>query len=124
MIMPWRQTKLPKASANSPPTSSSWRNWSRRRSADPSQQKLFQLLDLDSFLLHRIAFAQGHRVAQRRVFFAERFEVDRDAERRTGFVLPPIAPADRAGLVVEHVHVRSKQRHDLACFGHELLIVF
>src|SRR5437588_2383394 len=120
MIMRWRQTKLPKASANSPPISSSSRNWSRRRSADPRQQKLFQLIDLDPLLLHRIAFAQGHRVAQRRVFFAERFEVDGNAERRACFVLPPIATADRAGLVVENVHVRSERRDDLASLGDEL----
>src|SRR5437588_12853747 len=107
MIMRWRQTKLPKASANSPPISSSSRTWSRRRSADPRQQKFFQLLDLDPFLLHRIAFAQGHRVAQRRIFFAERFEVDGDAERRSCFVLAAITPANRAGLVVEDVHVRA-----------------
>src|SRR5437588_9942577 len=108
MIMRWRQTKLPKASANSPPISSSSRNWSRARSANPIEQKISELLDLDPFLLHRIAFAQGHRVAQRRVFFAERFEVDGDAERRSRFVLAPIAPADRTGLVVENVHVRPK----------------
>src|SRR5947209_14821164 len=124
MIMPWRQTRLPKASANSPPISSSSRNWSRARSADPSQQKLFQLLDLDPFLLHRIAFAQGHRVAQRRIFFAQRFKIHGDAERCSRFVLPPIATADRAGLVVENVHVRSERPDDLARLGHELLIVF
>ena len=39
---------------------------------------------------------QRHRIAQGLVFLAERFEINRDAERRPGFVLAairrPIAP--------------------------------
>ena len=44
------------------------------------------------------------------IFFAERFEINRDAERRARFVLAPITPADRTGFIVENIHVRPQQR--------------
>ena len=50
----------------------------------------------DALLLQRVAVAHRHRAV------LHRLAVDRDAERRADLVLPAIAPADRARLVVEH----------------------
>ena len=52
---------------------------------DLAQQQRQQLLDLYSCLLHRVAFAQGHRAQQLRLF-AQRVEIDRDPERRAGIL--------------------------------------
>ena len=63
--------------------------------------------------------AQSDRIAQRRIAFAQGFEINGDTERRAGFVLPPIAPPDRAGLVVENIHVRPEKRLHFARLLHQ-----
>src|ERR1700674_587986 len=78
------------------------------------EQHAQQLTYLHPFLLHRIAMPERDGVEQRRVLFAERLEINREAERRPGFILPPITPPDRAGLVVENIHMRAERRLDLA----------
>src|SRR3954465_9101491 len=50
----------------------------------------------DALLLQRVAVADRHRS------ILHRLTVDRDAERRTDFVLPAVPSADRARLVIEH----------------------
>src|SRR5437016_95697 len=76
-----------------------------KASMDLREENTQQLTDLHALLLHRIAMPERDRVAQSRVLFAERLEIDRDAKRRPGFVLPPIPPANRAGFIVENIHV-------------------
>ena len=58
--------------------------------------ELLRDLDADPLLLHRIAIAQRDCIAQRRIFFAQRFEINSHTERRTDFVLTAVSPADRA----------------------------
>lgn len=61
-----------------------------------------------ALLLHRVALTHGHRVV------VERVKIDRDAERRTDLVLPPVATADGARVVEINVPVLAQLRGDLA----------
>src|SRR5207237_6286548 len=83
-----------------------------------------QILDRDALLFHRIALAQRDRVAERGIFFAECFEIDRDAERSPDFVLAPITAADRPRFIVKNEHVRPEKIYNLFRFRHEWLLVF
>src|SRR6184192_1786296 len=94
------------------------------KSTNTRGQNSRQIADWDSLLFHRIAIAQCDSIAQSRIFLAERFKVDCNAERRSDFVLPTITPADRTTLVVEDKHVRSQQIDDLFRFYHQSIIVF
>ncbi len=62
---------------------------------------------MDALLRRLVAIAQRHRPV------LDRLVVDRDAERRADLVLAPVAPADRARLVVLHGEVRAELRVDL-----------
>src|SRR4030095_17083662 len=86
---------------------------SRDPSGDSRSENARQICDPDAFLFHRIAVAQRDRVFQHRVFFAEGFEIDRNAEWRPNFVLATITPADRARFVVENKHVRAEKIDNL-----------
>src|SRR5438552_12308065 len=79
-------------------------------------ENIRQVFDCDALLFHRIAFAQRHGVAQTRVFLAERFEIDRDAERRSNFILATIPAADRPRFAVKNKHVRPEKLDNLLCF--------
>ena len=61
-------------------------------------QITFQHIDIHSLLLPSITVADGNGV----VF--ERLVIDRNAERRTDFVLSSVEPADAAGVVVNGTH--------------------
>src|SRR4051812_28347110 len=67
--------------------------------------------------------AQRDRVLQFRSFLAERLEIDRDTERCARLVLPGIATADVARLVVKAIHLTLERIVHLARFGHELRLV-
>src|SRR5882672_6943677 len=88
--------------------SGSIRGTRRDPSANAFLQNHRQILNGDTFLLHRIAIAQRDCVAQRRIFFAERLEINGHTERRTDFILSAVSPTDRAALVVKNEHVRPK----------------
>src|SRR6516165_371518 len=83
-----------------------------------------QILNRDTLLPHRIAVPQRDCIAQRRIFFAERFEINCHTERRTDFVLPAVSPTDRATLVIEDRHVWSQVRDYLFRFRNEGLVIF
>src|SRR5215510_7895514 len=104
--------------------SGSTRGSRRDPSADAFAQDRRQIFNSDTLLLHRIAITQRDRVAQRRIFFAERLEINGHTERRTDFVLPAVSPTDRAALVVKHSHVWTQKRDDLLRLRHEWLFVF
>src|SRR5262245_1548759 len=105
--------------------SGSTRGSRRDPSANSVAQDRRQILNSDTLLLHRIAIAQRDRVAQRRrIFFAERLEINGHTERRTDFVLPAVSPTDRAALVVKHSHVWAQKGDDLLRLRHERLLVF
>src|SRR4029077_10375956 len=95
---------------------------------DPSENSFAQyrrqIFNCDTFLLHGIAIAQRDRVAQRRIFFAERLEINGHAERRTNFVLPAVSPTDRAAFVVKNSHVWAQKPNDLRCPRDERFLVF
>src|SRR3954471_11148935 len=93
--------------------SGSTRGRRRDPSADALLQDGWQFVNSDAFLLHRIAIAQRDCVAQRRIFFAERLEINSHTEWRADFVLPSVPPADRTALIIEDCHVRSQKRDDL-----------
>src|SRR4051812_27466283 len=61
-------------------------------------------VEADPLLAHRVAFPHGHGVV------LEGVEVDREAERRADLVLPPVAPADRAGIVEVDVPALPQRR--------------
>src|SRR5262249_21480555 len=86
-------------------------------SANPFAQRRQQVSNSNTLLLHRIAVPQRDRVAQSRVFFSERLEIDGHAERGTDFVLAPISATDGATLVVKHSHVRAQESDNLPRFG-------
>src|SRR5262245_52456533 len=67
----------------------------------------------DPFLTPIIAVADGNGVQQFR-FFAQRFEVDRDAEGCAGLVLAGVAAADGTAIVVKHGEVFPQQFIDAA----------
>src|SRR5437763_6685345 len=104
--------------------SSNIRETSRDPSANSRNENVRQIFDRDAFLFHRIAFAQGDGFAERGVFFAKRFEIDRNAERSSDFVLATIPTADRTALIVKSKHVRPKKIDNLLRFGHELFVIF
>src|SRR6476620_11833952 len=95
----------------------------RDPSANSFLQDRRQILNGDTFLLHRIAIAQRDCVAGRRIFFAERLDINGHTERRTEFILSAVAPTDRAALVVENKHVRSEKIENLLCLSHQRLLV-
>src|SRR5260370_31814340 len=105
-----------------------WSDNIRETRLDPSAnafpQNRRQILNSDTFLLHRIAIAQRDCAAQRRIFFAKRLEINGHTERRTDFVLPAVSPTNRAALVVEDSHVWPQERKDLLRFRDERLLVF
>src|SRR4029077_4673656 len=72
----------------------------------------------------RIAVAQSDSVAQRRILFPERFEINRHPERGADFVLAAITAANRPALVVKDVHVRTEKIDNLLCFRDQWLLVF
>src|SRR5882724_1300928 len=104
--------------------SGSIRETRRDPSANAFPQDGRQILNSDTFLLHRIAIAQRDCAEQRRIFFPERLEINGHTERRTDFVLPPISPTDRAGLIVKNGHVSAQERNDLLCLRDEWFLVF
>jgi len=67
----------------------------------------------------------GHvvAVADRDRAVGERLEVDGDAGERADLVLPPVAAADRLGLVVGRQEMRPERRPDLAGQGRELRLL-
>src|ERR1700737_1009480 len=99
----------------------------RETSPDPSgdarNQNAWQVFDRDALLFHRIALAQGHGVAKRCIFLAERFEIDRHAKWRSNFILAPITTADCAALIIENEHVRPEKIDNLLRLGHELFVI-
>src|SRR5215208_6398968 len=64
--------------------------------ANPLRDHLLHLRGGNALLLQGVAVADRDRTV------LHRLTVDRDAEGRADLVLPSVAPADRAGLVVEH----------------------
>src|SRR5260370_40224704 len=84
-----------------------------RKSTNTRNQNVRQIVDRDTLLVHRIALAQGDGVTKRRIFFAERFEIDCDAEWSPNFILASISPADRPRLIVKNKHVRPKKIDNL-----------
>src|SRR5437899_2929834 len=104
--------------------SGSIRGTRRDPSANAFSQDRRQILNSDTFLLHRIAIAQSDSVAQRRILLPERFEINGHTERRTDFVLPAVSPTDRAALVVEDSHMWPKELDDLLRFRDERVLVF
>src|SRR5678816_213458 len=88
--------------------SGSIRETRRDPSANAFAQDRRQILNSDTLLLHRIAIAQRDCVAQRRIFFTERLEINGHTERRTDFILSAVSPTDRAALVVKHSHLRTQ----------------
>src|SRR4029079_9191672 len=89
--------------------SGSIRETRRDPSANPVPQHRRQILDSDTFLLHGIAIAQRDCVAECRLSFAQRLEINGHTERRTDFVLTTISPAYRAALIIKHGHVRAQK---------------
>src|SRR5215467_16066592 len=85
----------------------------RETRRDPSANTLLQqgrqVSNSDAFLLHRVSVAERDCIAQRRIFFAERLEVNGHTERRADFILPTISPANRAASVVKHSHMRTQK---------------
>jgi len=57
-------------------------------------------------------------------FFAERFEVDGDAERSAHFILATVTAADGGGFIVVDVHVWLEEYFDFLGFGNELGFIF
>src|SRR4029453_14927448 len=103
--------------------SGSIRGTRRDPSANTFSQDGRQILNSDTFLLHRIANAQRDRIEQRWIFFAECLEINGHTERRTDFVLPPVSPTDRAAFVVENKHVKPEKIENLLCLSHQRLLV-
>src|SRR6516164_10092194 len=103
--------------------SGSIRETRRDPSANTFPQDHREILNRDTFLLHRIAITQSDCIAQRRIFFAERLEVNGHTERRADFILPTISPTNRATLVVKHSHMWLQKRDDLLSFYDERLLV-
>src|SRR5262249_7092204 len=105
-----------------------WSGSTRETPPDPSANPFLQdrreILNRDTFLLHRIAIAQRHCLAQRRISFAARLEIDCHTERRADFVLATVSPANRAALIVKHSHVRPQKRYNLLRFRYKWLLVF
>src|SRR3569833_2456166 len=97
-------------------------SWALRLS-HARQQDAQQVRDFNAFLLHGVAFAERDGVRQLRAFFAERVEINRDAEWRADFVLAAIAPANGAGFVVENGHVRPQEIADFLRFLDEFGLV-
>src|SRR5205823_10790761 len=93
--------------------SGSIRGTRRDPSANAFSQDRRQILNSDTFLLHRIAIAQRDCVAQRRILLPERFEINRHTERGADFVLAAITAANRPALVVRDVHVRTEKIDNL-----------
>src|SRR5207249_11221461 len=93
-------------------------------SANPFAQRRQQILNSDTLLLHRIAIPQRDCVAQSRILFPKRLEINGDTEGSTNFVLPAIPPTDCAALIVKHSHVRAQEGDNLPRFRDERLLVF
>src|SRR5260370_20907283 len=72
-----------------------------RKSTNTRNQNVRQIFDRDTLLFHRIALAQGDSVTKRRIFFAERFEIDCDADWGPIFFLPPFSPAIAPGSTLK-----------------------
>src|SRR5215211_8384906 len=64
------------------------------RTRQPALELVAQLVDRQPHLLQRVAVAQGDGAV------GERLAVDRDPPRGADLILPPVAPADRAAVVV------------------------
>src|SRR5262245_42172325 len=76
-----------------------------------------QVVFVHAPLTEAVAIANPYRAV------AERLAIDGDAIGRAGFVLPAIAAADRALLVVEDGHLRLDGAIDpLGDFGHAILL--
>src|SRR6266481_8276251 len=104
--------------------SGSTRRSRRDPSGNSSAQYRWQIFNCDTLLLHRIAIPQRDCVAQRRISFAERLEINGNAEGRTNFVLPAVSPADRTAFVVKHSHVWAQKPNDLLCLRDQRFLVF
>jgi len=65
------------------------------------QQNRQQLIDLDARLLHGVAIAQRDRIFQLGSFFTEGIKIDCDSERRAGFILTTVAPADGTRVIIK-----------------------
>src|ERR1051325_6644880 len=94
-----------------------WSGSTRETPPDPLAnafvQDRRQILNRDAFLLHRIAIAQRDCVTERRISFAEGFEINGHTEWSTDFVLPAVPPTDRAAFIVEHSHTWAQKLDDL-----------
>src|SRR3954468_4543714 len=75
---------------------------------DAALEHVRQLVDRDALLL------QGVAVAQRDRAILDRLVIDRDRVRRADLVLAPVAPADRAAVVVLGAHPPTQRLIDLA----------
>src|SRR3954447_21179881 len=81
---------------------------SLNRRGDAALQHVRQLVDRDPLLLQRVAVAQRDRAV------LDRLVIDRDRVRRADLVLAPVAPADRAAVVVLGAHPPPQRLVDLA----------
>src|SRR5450755_4949718 len=68
----------------------------RASSGQALREHRAKLIGGNAILLQRVAIADRHRAIRNRL------TIDRDTERRSDFILPPVAPPDRPRLVVEH----------------------
>src|SRR6516164_7579969 len=82
------------------------------------------LCDRNPVLLHRVAIADGDGILIGRPVLADRIKVHRYAERCPRFVLSSIAPADRAGFVIEHHHFPAQGIGNVSRLPNESLVVF
>src|SRR5690606_19314443 len=87
------------------------------RSDDALAHPADQVVRANALLLERVAVPNGHRA------ILHRLPVDRDAPRRARLVLPAVAPADRARIVVERRNSRGAQCavQFIAELGHAIL---
>src|SRR5690242_1858883 len=95
-----------------PPHQSMWRSSVPKSVAELTggkavEQETLDLVERDPLLLHRVAVTNGDRVVLQRV------EVDGDAVRRADLVLPPVPPADRAGVVEVGVPAQAQGRRQV-----------
>src|SRR5205807_7179494 len=95
----------------------------RDPSGEPFVEDCRQIFNCNALLFHRIAIAQRHCIAQRRIFFPQRLEINGDPEGRTNFILTPIPTADGPALIIENSHMRSQKSDNLFCFRDQLRVV-